>query len=45
MELIDMRKKITDMPWAFPQIWQTTYGHFKIEMEIAKITIGDIAIS
>ena len=45
MELIDMRINMTDMTWAFPYIRQGTFGYFKIDMEIAEIMTGDIAIS
>ena len=45
MEPIDMRKHISDMTWAFPKIRQATFAYSKIDMVIAKITTGDIAIS
>ena len=41
MVLIDMN---FFLPCAFP-IRQTTFGYFKTDMEITKITTGDIAIS
>ena len=44
MELINMRKNITDMTWAFSLIRQATFSYFKINMEVAKITTGHIAI-
>ena len=44
MEPIDMRKN-TDMTWTVPYIRQATFGYFKINIEIAKTTTGDIAIS
>ena len=45
MRPIDMRKDISDMTWAFPEIRQATFGCFKFDMEIAKITTRDITIS
>ena len=44
MKPIDMGKHITDMTWAIP-IRHVTLDHLKIDMDIAKIGTGDIAIS
>ena len=42
---IDMGTNISDMTWAFSYMGQATFGYFKIDMDIANITTGDIDIS
>ena len=45
MKPIDMDTNISDMTWAIPYIRQATLDYLKIDMDIAKIGTGDIAVS
>ena len=40
-----MSKNITDTTWGISLNQQVTLGYFRIDMEIKKITTGDITIS
>ena len=45
MKPIDMGNNIGDMTWEIPLIRHATLGYLKIDIGIAKIGTGDIAIS